>query len=133
MAVVGRQGPPPRRFIGPKSAHRRRAITSSVDIHIDIWARKKGDFVVAYSDVANGMTKPAALAVHSVENAAAHLEAIFERPVALTQQSDVPMILSDMLRTLAYRQQFAILVGDLLAALDALCLLNPRHLTTMDI
>jgi hypothetical protein len=114
MVVVGRIGKPPLRYKGRKTL----GIVRGHSLFIDVWSRLKGDYVLAYSDFVAGQIKPQAIVASDLNVVAQLLEDLCEQPV-FTQVKAFPIVLADMLQTLRYQQQFAILVGEFLAQLDA--------------
>lgn len=121
ITVVARQNKPPLRFKGRCIAGLSCALTPHRNIFIDVWLRKKGDCVVAYSDVVGGVIKPDALVLADVSDAADYLEDLGQRTVVPMSQSAFPAALNDILQSVGFQRQFRILIGDLLAVLDPLC------------
>ncbi len=119
IAVVTRHGKPPLRFKGQRRAYMRRKILAHDALSIALWARRKGDFVLAYSDVSSMAPKSDALVFPKQFDAVEHLEALCADQSMLNRHSDIPVALSQILQTLGKQQQFAILVGDFLAKLDS--------------
>ncbi|MEL6838804.1 MAG: hypothetical protein AAFP85_05895 [Pseudomonadota bacterium] len=121
IVVQRRVGQPPLRFKGQRIAHLRRVVTSNVTIFIDVWARRKGDYVVVHSDLADGSLRQDARIVSDIADVAEHLEGLCHRPALRQQHSDLVDLFPNVLRAVAFRQHFAILVGDFLASLDTYC------------
>ncbi|WP_342070909.1 hypothetical protein [Yoonia algicola] len=119
IAVVGRYGKPPLRFKGQRHAHMRRQLSAHDALCIELWARRKGGFVLAYSDVSTVAPKSDALVLERLSEAVDHLEALCANQSSLNRYLDLPVALSQVLQTLGRQQQFSILVGDFLAAIDA--------------
>lgn len=119
MAVIPRAGQPPLRFKGQRRGVMHRPLSADAGLLIALWARRKGDFVLAYSDVAGGHARPQAMVFADQSQAIDHLEAVCAVAAVLTPQTDLPVALSDALNAMRLQQEFAILVGDFLAALDA--------------
>ncbi|PJI91445.1 hypothetical protein BC777_0273 [Yoonia maricola] len=131
MAVIGRHGRPPLRFKGQRHARMQRRVSAQDTLNIELWARRKGDFVLAYSDATVSPTKIQAVVVDGQSQAMDHLEALCAATTVLTAHNDLPVALTEALQTLRLQQEFAILVGDFLAALDAFDARTPRvRLTT---
>ncbi|MCK0094112.1 hypothetical protein MWU60_00900 [Yoonia sp. F2084L] len=121
ITVVARQNKPPLRFKGQRIARVSCALTPHADIFIDVWLRKKGDCVVAYSDVVGGVIKPDALVLADISDVADYLEDLGRRTMIPMSQSAFPAALNDILQSVGFQRQFGILIGDLLAVLDPLC------------
>lgn len=132
MVVLGRHGQPPLRFKGQRLAHLRRAMTCGAVVFIDIWARKKGDFVLAYSDFCGSRLKPDARVIGSVSEAADYLEMLCLTPPKTKLQADLPMTLSGLLQRLGHQQQFSLLIGDFLAELETYSAHHSAHPTASE-
>ena len=119
MTVVGRQGKPPLRFKGRQHTHMRRQTTGLEALRIDLWARQRGGFVLAYSDVLADSLQPDALICPKLSDVVAHLEEVCADHQISHRYFDLPSALAQVLQTLGQQQAFAILVGDFLSAIDA--------------
>ncbi len=117
--VVGRQGKPPLRFKGRQHTHMRRQVTGHEALRIDLWARQRGGFVLAYSDVLADPLQPDALICAKLSDVVAHLERVCADHQISHRYFDLPSALAQVLQTLGQQQAFAILVGDFLSAIDA--------------
>ena len=118
LTVLRRQGLPPLRFKGQRRARLRRAVAPDAVLEIELWARRKGGFVLTYSDIAEGAPMSQALTFAHLDDALEHLEALCTNSWSPTRQPDLATALSNMLRAASLQQQFAILVGEFLAAID---------------
>lgn len=117
MAVIGRPGQPPLRFRGRRVAHLERVVTHDLAVFVELWARKKGDVVIVYSDVLDSSARSRAVVLSDVTDVANHLEAVCLSGAVPGQNTAFPGLLADVVRARAHQQQFAILVGDFLAEL----------------
>lgn len=120
VAVVARSGRPPLRFKGRVILTMRRGIADGKDLFVEVWERKKGDFVVSYSDISTTQRKPEAFVFKGIGMIGAHLEAICATDKLRTSSLKVEVLLSEALQIMRQRKEFAILTGDFLAQLDEL-------------
>ncbi len=124
MVVLGRQGQPPLRFKGRRIAHLRRVVTPQITLFIDVWARRKGDFVIAYTHISGTDLGLDAHVMADVNDVADHLEMLCRHPLGPAQCGHVADTLLGMLRALALQKYFSILVGDFLSLFDTYCAPN---------
>jgi hypothetical protein len=109
MCHVKRIKAPPLRFKGKKMAHH--SLThGDKHIFVTLWARRKGDYVVAFTEQENDTISPNAIQAETIRAAAMYLEGkCFHHT---TQWPDITLIpLKQMLFTIGYRQKFLELVG----------------------
>lgn len=117
MHTVTRTGAPPLRFKGREIASH--STGSKEPFFVTLWARKKGDFVIAYSDLRDGDVCPWAEAVDSPNAAADHLEARCQSDASTPLIDPQNLTFDGLIRALGHRQQFTQLVGIALADWDA--------------
>jgi len=114
IVLLSRCNRPPLRFRGRRIAHLRRRITSDEPIFVDVWARKKGDYVVAFSNLKDGWIRSDAHVVAGIADVATYLENHCQETSKPSLAADIASALACLLSDMAMQQQFAILVGDFL-------------------
>ncbi len=126
IAVVARQGQPPLRFRGRRCAQSDHQVSSRCKLSITLWARRKGDVVLAYTEVSTGSPQPQAMVFQEQLQAVEYLEALCAEVPGGTCQTGVPIGIPQMFQALALQQYFTVLVGDFLASLDDLNARGPH-------
>ncbi|MDX8348477.1 hypothetical protein SLH49_10810 [Cognatiyoonia sp. IB215446] len=109
---------PPLRFRGRRIAHHQREVTSETAIFVDVWARRKGDYVVAHSNLRSNAAPSDAYVMTEIDDVYEYLESRCRESYKLSELTDAASAVAGMLRNLAIRQQFAILVGEFLDAFE---------------
>lgn len=129
--VVTRLGNPPLRFIGRRLCYHWRSFNSEQRIEVAVWERRQKGFVLGFSQLKGREVRADAANLKSFGDAADFLEDIcMAEPALLSPQDQLFDLLSGLHWKLRFRQQFAILVGDVLADWDALPITRldtPRH------
>lgn len=123
MIMAHRIGAPPLRFKGRQVFHR-----ANDTLFITLWERKKGAFVLGYSDFQDQTVQPDARVVADIAVAATHLEACC--PDDWTNApliSNMAASFDGLQRALHYHHHFPFLVGDILAIWDEQIHPAPAH------
>ena len=76
-----------------------------VDLFIDVWARRKGGYVVSYNGFAVSSLQAYADVVACVEDVGIHLETVCARKLDTLQVADLGKIVSVALRYHAFHQE----------------------------
>lgn len=129
--VVTRLGNPPLRFIGRRLCYHWRSFSLEQRIEVAVWERRQKGYVLGFSQLKGPEVRADAANLKTFGDAADFLEDIcVAEPALQSPQDQLFDLLSGLHCKLRFRQQFAILVGDVLADWDAMPaahLDTPRH------
>lgn len=117
IVVLVRRDGPPLRFRGQRVAHQKRRLTEDCEVFVDVWSRKKGDYVVAHSDIRHGTMKTVAQVVDDLDDVAYYLEQCCKFAPTTLQVTDAAVAMANLIKSIALQQNFALLVGDFLGSL----------------
>jgi len=114
MRTVPRLGGPPLRFKG-------RCLITHADgsLFVTLWARRKGDLVLAYSYLSEGLIWPDAVVLEDLSDATDYLEEVCAILTAPVEQPVTALTLGALVSRFDHTQRFAHLVGQALADWEA--------------
>lgn len=124
--VVKRLGNPPLRFTGRRLCLHWRVLDAAQRIEVGVWERRQKGFVLGYTRLHEGQPRADAAQLKTLGDAADFLEDICQSD-PMTASGDAPLfdLLSNLHLNLRFQQQFALLVGEVLAHWDAMPVAHP--------
>lgn len=116
MVALPRKGQPPLRFKGRRLTRHWRLLSSETQIFIELWQRRAGGVVVAYSTCSAQATLTECIRFGDLNGAIEHLESLCIGQAETLAMTGAPLVIfRDLVHRLAFNQQFSLLVGETLA------------------
>lgn len=116
IVVLTRLGKPPLRFKGCRLTHHSIQLSYDKQIQVELWQQRSGGFAICYSTLAEGVIGSRVIQVCNLAEANDCLENIctnVANPVVRT--APVPHLWTELYQELCFKQQFSLLVADVLS------------------